>query len=406
MEANAKKKVPPGLVLFMMLMSMTAGAMCLNKVAPIVPVLTQALGLSGTGEAGLLISIFVISGIFLAIPSGVIIAKLGYFKTGIVALGCILVGSVVGALGSDYGVMLASRIVEGVGLILLMTLGPAAVASSFSDEKRGSAMGLLMCFMAFGQILMFNLAPRLAEALNWESVWWFTAVYALVFLMAWVVFLRDLDATLAGDIASHALEDQPAERPEKTPLFSKDVFLNKGVWLIGITLLIYMVAEQGAIAFLPTYLTEVRGMDVAVASSIISIAPLVGIPVGIVAGMVSDKWGSRKKPLGILMLLSAVTYALIPVWPSDLYVVFVVLLGIAVMGQVGLAFSSVAELVPANRGDMGTAFLNTFQWVGIFLSSALVGAAIEAVGWDMTFFMLAPLTVVGALCAFFAPKLR
>ncbi len=406
MEAIQKKKVPPGLVLSMMLMSMTAGAMCLNKVAPIVPMLTESLNLSGTGQSGLLISIFVISGIFLAIPSGIIISKLGYYKTGIIALGSILVGSCIGALGMDYAVMLASRVIEGIGLILLMTLGPAAVASSFSDEKRGSAMGLLMCFMAFGQILMFNLAPRLAEALSWESVWWFTAVYALVFLVAWVAFLRNLDATLASDIASHQAEDQPIEKPVKEPLFSKDVFLNKGVWFIGIMLLIYMVAEQGAMAFLPTYLAEVRGMDVAVASSIVSIAPLVGIPVGIVAGMISDKWGSRKKPLGILMLLSAVTYVLMPIWPSDLYVVLIVLFGIAVMGQVGLAFSSVAELVPANRGDMGTAFLNTFQWVGIFLSSALVGAAIEGFGWDMTFFMLVPLTVVGALCAFFAPKLR
>ncbi len=87
-----RKKISPGLVLFMMLMSMTAGAMCLNKVAPIVPVLTESMGLAGAGQAGLLISVFVFSGIFLAIPSGVIIAKLGYYKTGIVALAAILAG--------------------------------------------------------------------------------------------------------------------------------------------------------------------------------------------------------------------------------------------------------------------------------------------------------------------------
>ena len=164
-----RKKISPGLVLFMMLMSMTAGAMCLNKVAPIVPVLTESMGLAGAGQAGLLISVFVFSGIFLAIPSGVIIAKLGYYKTGIVALAAILAGSVVGALDAGYAVMLGSRIVEGVGLILLMTLGPAAVASSFDDKRRGSAMGLLMCFMAFGQIAMFNLAPRIAEGGAWEN---------------------------------------------------------------------------------------------------------------------------------------------------------------------------------------------------------------------------------------------
>lgn len=397
-----KKKVSPGFVLFMMLMSMTAGAMCLNKVAPIVPILSEAMGLTGAGQAGLLMSVFVISGIFLAIPSGVIIAKLGYYKTGIIALGTILVGSVIGAFDLGYAVMLVSRIIEGVGLILLMTLGPAAVASSFSDEKRGSAMGLLMCFMAFGQIAMFNLAPRIAEVAAWETVWWFTAVYALVFLVIWVFSLRNLDASIAAATGADAA---PADAP-KAPLFSKDVFLNKGVWLIGLTLMIYLIAEQGAISFLPTFLVEARGMDAATASSIVSIAPLVGIPVGIIVGMISDKMGSRKKPLGVLMLLSAVTYALMPTFPTGLFIVLVVLFGIAVMGIVGLTFSAVAELVPPAQGDMAVALLNTFQWVGIFLSSSLVGLLIEQFGWDMMFYLLVPLTVVGAICTFVTPKLR
>ena len=399
-----RKKVSPGLVLFMMLMSMTAGAMCLNKVAPIVPVLTESMGLSGAGQAGLLMSVFVFSGIFRAIPSGVIIAKLGYYKTGVIALAAILAGSVVGALDLGYAVMLGSRIVEGVGLILLMTLGPAAVASSFDDKRRGSAMGLLMCFMAFGQIAMFNLAPRIAEAGAWENVWWFTAAYAVVFLVVWVVALRNLDASLAAAGAPSGTEADAAAGPAK--LFSKDVFLNKGVWLIGITLMVYLIAEQGVISFLPTYLAEVRGMDAAAASSIVSIAPLVGIPVGIVAGMVSDKMGSRKKPLGVLMLASAVTYALMPTFPTGVFVVLVVLFGIAVMGIVGLCFSAVAELVPPAQGDMAVALLNTFQWVGIFLSSSLVGLLIEAFGWDVMFYLMVPLAVVGAVCTFVTPKLR
>lgn len=399
-----KKKVSSGLVLFMMLMSMTAGAMCLNKVAPIIPVLTESMGLTGAGQAGLLISVFVFSGIFLAIPSGVIISKLGYYKTGIIALIAILVGSAVGAVDAGYTVMLLSRIIEGIGLILLMTLGPAAVASSFDDRRRGSAMGLLMCFMAFGQIAMFNLAPRIAENGAWQTVWWFTAAYALIFLVIWIVALRNLDASLARE--PEASEEGAKTEAAPTKLFSKEVFLNKGMWLIGLTLMIYLIAEQGVISFLPTYLAEVRGMDTAAASSIVSIAPLVGIPVGIVTGMISDKMGSRKKPLGILMLASAVTYALMPTFPTGVFIVLVVLFGIAVMGIVGLCFSAVAEIVPPAQGDMAVALLNTFQWIGIFLSSSLVGILIEQVGWDMAFYLMVPLTVVGALCTFLTPKLR
>lgn len=396
-KPSVRKTVSPGLVLFMMLMSMTAGAMCLNKVAPIVLFLTESMELSGTGQVGLLMSAFVFPGIFLAIPSGVIITKFGYYKTGLVALAATLVGSVIGALDPGYEIMLASRIVEGVGLILLMTLGPAAVGSVFSDAKRGSAMGLLMCFMAFGQIAMFNLAPRIAESSAWENVWWFTAAYALVFLAIWAIALRNLDATLGYG-------GKTAE--EKTPLLPKAVFASKGMWLIGLTLMIYLIAEQGVISFLPTYLTEVRGMDASLAGSMVSMAPLIGIPVGIVTGMVSDKIGSRKKPLGILMLASAVTYALMPTFPTALFLVLVVLFGIAVMGIVGLCFSAAAELVEPQHGNMAVALLNTFQWVGIFLSSSIVGLLIESLGWDATFYALVPLTVVGAVCTFATPKLR
>lgn len=395
-----RKTVSPGLVLFMMLMSMTAGAMCLNKVAPIVPFLTESMGLTGAGQAGLLMSVFVFSGIFLAIPSGVIITKYGYYKTGIIALAATLAGSLIGAFSPGYAVMLASRIIEGIGLILLMTLGPAAVGRVFSDAKRGSAMGLLMCFMAFGQIAMFNLAPRIAETSTWVNVWWFTAIYALIFLIVWIAALRNLDAALAGDA-----QNSPAAETKNT-LLPKAVFANKGIWLIGLTLMIYLIAEQGVISFLPTYLTEVRGMDAAGAGSLVSIAPLVGIPVGILTGMISDRIGSRKKPLGILMLASAVTYALMPTFPTALFLVLVVLFGIAVMGIVGLCFSAAAELVAPEHGNMAVALLNTFQWVGIFLSSSIVGLLIEAFGWDMMFYILVPLTVLGALCTFLTPKLR
>ncbi|MEG1831147.1 MAG: MFS transporter [Raoultibacter sp.] len=399
-----KKVVSPGLVLFMMLMSMTAGAMCLNKVAPIIPLLIESMGLTGAAQAGLLISVFVISGIFLAIPSGVIIEKLGYYKTGIIALSAILLGSVIGAFNPGYAIMLVSRIIEGIGLIFLMTLGPAAVSCVFPDEKRGSAMGLLMCFMAFGQIAMLNLAPRIAAATNWENVWWFTAAYAVVFLVIWAIALKNLDTALGykKPVASTKQVDEKS----KTSLFPKEVFLNKGVWLVGLTLMVFLIAEQGVISFLPTYLTEVRGVDAAAAGSMISIAPLVGIPVGIIAGIISDKIGSRKKPLGILMIASAITYAFMPTFPTAFFLVLIILFGVAVMGIVGLCFSAVAELVTPQQGNMAVALLNTFQWVGIFLSSSLVGLFIEGFGWDIMFYIMVPLTLVGAVFTFITPKLR
>lgn len=397
------KKVSPGYILFIMLMSMTAGAMCLNKVAPILTTLTQDMALASSAQAGLLISVFVFAGIFLSLPIGAIITKFGYYKTGAFALAAILVGSIIGGLNLGYNLMLVSRVIEGIGLVFLSTLGPGAVSTVFDDKTRGAAMGLLMCFMAFGQIAMLNLAPRIAASGSWTTIWWGTAVYAAIFLVLWVLTLRNLDAQLGFGAPA---EGEATDGEAKAELLPKEVFSNVGLWLVGVTLMLFLVAEQGAISFLPTYLSEVRGMDAATAGSVVSIAPLVGIPVGILAGMISDKVGSRKKPLGILMLLSAVSYALMPIVPTNLYMPMIVFFGIAVMGIVGLCFSAGGELVAPQHGGMAVALLNTLQWIGIFLSSTVFGVLIDGVGWDMTFFIMVPLTVVGALCTFVAPKLK
>jgi sugar phosphate permease len=129
-------------------------------------------------------------------------------------------------------------------------------------------------------------------------------------------------------------------------------------------------------------------------------------PVGIVVGIVSDKMASRKWPLGVLMLASAVTYALMPSFSTELYLILIVLFGIAVMGIVGLCFSAVAELVEPQYGGVAVGMLNTFQWVGLFLSGSLVGLLIQEFGWTTTFYILVPITVIGAICTFITPKLR
>lgn len=88
--------------------------------------------------------------------------------------------------------MLVSRVIEGIGLMFLGTIGPAAVAQSYSDRKRGVAMGILMCYMSFGQILALNIAPVFATISSWKNFWWMNAAVGIVALVLWVIFIRDL----------------------------------------------------------------------------------------------------------------------------------------------------------------------------------------------------------------------
>ena len=59
------------------------------------PVLMETFNLSLT-QAGMLMSVFAITGFILALPAGLIIQRLGLKISGLIATGCLVIGSVLG----------------------------------------------------------------------------------------------------------------------------------------------------------------------------------------------------------------------------------------------------------------------------------------------------------------------
>jgi predicted MFS family arabinose efflux permease len=87
----------------------------------------DAFGLS-VGRAGLLMSVFAVTGLILALPAGFIFQKLGYRITGLLAVGSVIVGASIGALSTSTGMMLISRVIEGVGTSFMAVVAPAVIA--------------------------------------------------------------------------------------------------------------------------------------------------------------------------------------------------------------------------------------------------------------------------------------
>lgn len=388
MNSTTNKK-SPWTILTVMLISMVAGAICMNKVSPVLSNIMADLNIASSSQAGLLMSIFTFSGIILSIPMGVLTTKYGTFKTGLFSLAAIIAGSVLGAVSSGYGLMLFSRLVEGLGLMFLGTIGPAAVAAAFAGQNGGTAMGLLMCYMSFGQIIALNIAPAVAEAGSWRNFWWISAAFGVVALVLWLLIVRDekKDASVTVD----AVSEEHATLSE--------VLSNKSVWLICITFLTYMIVHMGVFNYLPTYFTEIGGISATKAGTLTSIASLIGIPVGILGGILADKWGSVKKPLTVTMILFAAVVGILPLFKSSAYMVFVILYGVVAMAEAGLSFTAVTTVVKESQGALASAVLSTAQWVGAFLSTLVFGALLDQFGWTMSFYIMVPVAAVGVITA-------
>lgn len=381
-----KRTLNPAAVLVIMLISMVAGAICMNKMSPVLSFVMADLGIT-TGQSGILISIFTLSGIFLSIPMGVLTTRYGVFKTGLFSLIAIVAGSALGAVAQNYGLMLFSRFIEGIGLMFLVTIGPASVGSAFSDEKRGTAMGLLMCFMSFGQIIALNIAPVMAESSSWRNFWWLSAAFGAVGLILWILFIRRIDEGKEGQ----------EEKGADTGTVVKEVLANKGVWLTAFTFFAFMIAHMGVFNYMPTYLTEAGGVSAAAAGSLTSIASLIGIPVGILGGFLADRWGSRKKPLVLTMVLLGVLIAVIPLFSEETFVILMVLYGIVSMAQAGYCMTAASEVVKEHQRGSSTGVVNTGQWAGAFLGSMIFSACLSQFGWNVSFYIMAVIAAAGAL---------
>jgi MFS family permease len=127
--------------LFVLLIASMTAPLNQFKVPPVLPLLMDAFSLP-IGWVGLLMSVFSVTGLVLALPAGFIFQRLGYRITGLLAVGSVIVGASIGALSTSAGMILASRVIEGVGTSFMAVVAPAVIALWFSADKRGVPMGI------------------------------------------------------------------------------------------------------------------------------------------------------------------------------------------------------------------------------------------------------------------------
>ena len=112
-----------------------------QSIPPLIGILVEALNIS-YARAGALMGIFILPGIFLSIPGGMLTDRFGPRNVGVASLLCLTLGTAIVALSASYGIMAFGRLVAGVGATVLIVVAPKIVASWFYDREIGFAMGI------------------------------------------------------------------------------------------------------------------------------------------------------------------------------------------------------------------------------------------------------------------------
>jgi MFS family permease len=334
-------------------------------------VLLQDLHMDMT-TGGWLMSAFAVAGIVLGIPAAFILIRLGPKLAGLIALGCTILGSIIGALATGSTVLLSGRVIEGIGLGLITVIAPTVISMWFPPEKRGLPMGIWASWVPVGSFIMYNLAGPLLRSFGWQSIWWCGALFALI---AFVIYAVVVSAPPATDTVQ---EQAPASKGT----FGKLLF-NPNSWILALVFATFNFAFLAYATWAPTYFNESLSVDLVTASFYASLMSLAVIPATIIAGWVLDHTRKRYLVLTAALAISGLLFVLsFQLNSANAIVPFMLVLGL-VGGFIPTAtFTLAPETMPDPRFiGLALGIVSVGQNLGMFFGPPIVGSAIAGGNW-------------------------
>jgi len=384
-------------VLALVTLAFALSAMAALAVAPLSPILRDALGLT-RAEVGLFIPAVYLGGVAMSLPAGWFVDRLGVRRT--LALGQALTGTMVAAAAMTPTVplMLGCLVAAGFGFAVVNPATGRAIVDWFAPRERGVAMGIKQTGLTLGGIAGALVLPPLALAAGWRHA--MIAAGAGALLSAALVTLTYRRPVIArapakGESARLADLRLVLRRPGVVVLFACGFALS--------------IAQSSVLAYLAIYVLDTFTVSAIVAGQLLALAQVGGTGSRLGWGFVSDRYFGGRRRVGVVISAvgGAAAYALFALgdrlpWP--LVPALAVVAGAGAFGWVGLYFTLVAEIGGTRHAGLLTGVAVMFTWSGVLVGPLVFGAALTAAGTYAAAWLL--LAAIGVVCAVALGRLR
>jgi len=342
------------------------------------------------------VSVMFGTAVLASLPAGALLDRTDSRRAVAVAVGALFIAGAWGWIAaerSEYSSLLASRVLGGIGYVVVWNAAIDIVSEAATDARRATVVGVFTASGPLGFALGQGAGPAIAAAVGWPAVFPAFNALALVGLLLFWPTSRGL-----GRVGR---ESPPSLREFGSVLRNRSVWLVGGLGFLGYAL--YLFVNSWA----PSYLTEEIGLSLGVSGLLVAAFPAVGILSRVSSGFVSDRlFGGRRRPVVLVsFVVAAPLVASLALLDSVVSLVAVLLVaGFAIQLTLGLSFAYVGELVTSRVAATAVAFQTAVGLAGAFIAPIVGGAVIEASGYGVAFGLAGALAAVGVLLAWRAPE--
>ena len=344
--------------------------------------------------------------------------RFGTKRLYLTAIALFALGSALCATAWDINVLIAFRVLQGLGGGMLMPLGMTIMTRAAGPHRMGRLMAILGVPMLLGPIMGPILGGWLIQTANWHWIFLFNVPLGIVALFfAWKVLEKDapvpsesfdflgmalmspglalflfgvsslpqeqgdfsaprvwvsmlVGATLVAAFVRHSF------RPEH-PLLDLRLFRNRNLTVAIITMFMFAAAFFGGLLLVPTYFQQIRGESTLHAGLLVAPQGLGAMITMPIAGRLVDKIPiGRIVPVGITLIVIGM-FGLTQVSETTPYAAIIpmlVVMGLGMGSTMMPLFTSALKTLAAHEVARGSTLLNITQQV-----SSSVGVALMSV---------------------------
>jgi EmrB/QacA subfamily drug resistance transporter len=311
-----------------------------------------------------------------------LLSRYGYRRTYVGTMLLLLAGGVGGGLSTEFGLVLAARVAEGLAAGVVQPIPAIIMLRAFAPHEQGRASGLFGMGVVLAPALGPSIGGLLVDWFGWRSIFFMVVPFCLVSIwlayryvptsapggaaaqgkgprLDWrglvlgsagtlcllngLVELRGGDPALAATLLLGALLAlgamifwlRRAKRSGREPLLNLDLFAHRTYALGSLVAFIYGIALFGSTYLLPVYMQLGLALPASHVGTILLPSGIVlAVTIGI-AGRLTTQLPIKVMVAGGLLLL-ALSFALMPTvgLQSPLWL----LVAWAILGRIGLGF--------------------------------------------------------------------
>lgn len=338
------------------------------------PTLSAAFGVT-LQQSQLVITTYLLSLTILVVPAGRIGDSVNRRLLILVGVCVFLAASLGCAWAPSFWVLIVGRGFQGLGASIVMSQSMALVGKITHDSHLGRAMGLLGTTSAIGTALGPSLGGLFIDTLGWSSIFIFKATLAAITF--WTLY-----KSLSKDRLEKKLSGKTTVQISEPSRNQEIGLLGRG--LFGSLFLNVLVSSVAMVSLVvgPFYLAIDLGLSSYQTGLTMSVGPTLSAILGVIAGRLIDRLGSRRiiQMALIVLLLGCIFLALLSnAWGVTGYLAGILLITTGYASFTSANNTSIMKKSAEGRRGTISGLLNLSRNVGLLIGASVMGAIFSRV---------------------------